>query len=69
MSPMAAAGWTHTLKRTGDRVTSIVWAMEIKPGEFAEFVFIGRNPKTGSETTRPSTPRTSTSSPPSTTPT
>ena len=49
ISPMAPAGWTHTLKRTGDRVTSIVWAMEIKPGEFAEFVFIGRNPKTGSE--------------------
>ena len=49
ISPMAPAGWTHTLKRTGDRVTAIVWAMEIKPGEFAEFVFIGRNPKTGSE--------------------
>ena len=48
ISPMAPAGWTHTLKRTGDRVTAIVWAMEIKPGEFAEFVFIGRNPKTGS---------------------
>lgn len=51
VSPMAPAGWTHTLKRTGDRVTAIVWAMEIKPGEFAEFVFIGRNPKTGSEIT------------------
>lgn len=49
ISPMAAVGVTHTLKRTGDRVTAIVWAMEIKPGEFAEFVFIGRNPKTGSE--------------------
>lgn len=48
ISPLAPAGWTHTLKRTADRVTSIVWAMEIKPGEFAEFVFIGRNPKTGS---------------------
>ena len=48
ISPLAPVGWTHTLKRTGDRVTAIVWAMEIKPGEFAEFVFIGRNPKTGS---------------------
>lgn len=48
ISPQASAGLTHTLKRTGDRVTAIVWAMEIKPGEFAEFGFIGRNPKTGS---------------------
>lgn len=47
ITPHAQMGWTHTLKRTGDRVTSIVWAMEIKPGEFAEFVFIGRNPKNG----------------------
>ena len=47
ISPLAPAGWTHTLKRTGDRVSAIVWAMEIKPGEFAEFVFMGRNPKTG----------------------
>ncbi len=47
ISPLAPAGWTHSLKRTGDRVSAIVWAMEIKPGEFAEFVFIGRNPKTG----------------------
>ncbi len=47
ISPLAPAGWTHTLKRTGERVSSIVWAMEVKPGEFAEFVFMGRNPKTG----------------------
>lgn len=49
ISPQASPGWKHTLNRAGDRVTSIVWAMEIKPGEFAEFGFIGRNPKTGSE--------------------
>ena len=47
ISPQASTGWTHTLKRTGDRVTSIVWTTDIKPGEFAEFGFIGRNPKTG----------------------
>lgn len=41
----APLGWKHTLKRTGDRVTSVVWEMEIKPGEFAEFGFYGRNPK------------------------
>jgi uncharacterized protein YcnI len=48
ISPQASPGWAHTLTRTGDRVTAIVWAMEIKPGEFAEFGFIGRNPKVGS---------------------
>ena len=48
ISPQASPGLTPTLKRTGDRVSSIVWAMEIKPGEFAEFGFIGRNPKVGS---------------------
>jgi uncharacterized protein YcnI len=47
VSPQASAGWAHALKRTGDRVTSIVWKTDIKPGEFAEFGFIGRNPKTG----------------------
>ena len=47
ISPQASTGWTHTLKRTGDRVTSIVWTTDIKPGEFAEFGFIGRNPKAG----------------------
>lgn len=48
ISPQASPGLTPTLKRTGDRVSAIVWAMEIKPGEFAEFGFIGRNPKVGS---------------------
>ena len=45
ISPLAPMGWTHELKRTGDKVTAIVWKMEIKPGEFAEFGFSGRNPK------------------------
>jgi uncharacterized protein YcnI len=45
ITPMAPMGWTHELKRTGDKVTAIVWKMEIKPAEFAEFVFSGRNPK------------------------
>jgi len=44
----APAGFTYELKRTGDRVISIVWTMQIKPGEFAEFPFMARNPK-GSE--------------------
>jgi uncharacterized protein YcnI len=40
----APAGFTYELKRSGDRVTSIVWTMQIKPGEFAEFPFMARNP-------------------------
>lgn len=39
------AGFTYELKRTGERVTGIVWSMQIKPGEFAEFSFVARNPK------------------------
>ncbi len=35
----------HELKRTGDRVTGISWSMNIKPGEFAEFSFVARNPR------------------------
>jgi uncharacterized protein YcnI len=39
------AGFNYELKRTGERVTGIVWSMQIKPGEFAEFSFVARNPK------------------------
>jgi uncharacterized protein YcnI len=42
----APAGFTYELKRTGDKVTAIVWSMTIKPGEFAEFPFMARNPST-----------------------
>jgi len=38
-------GWTYELKRTGDRITGISWNMNIKPGEFAEFSFVARNPR------------------------
>lgn len=43
----APGNFTYELKRTGERVTSIVWTQTIKPGEFAEFAFMARNPKTG----------------------
>ncbi len=39
------AGWTYELKRAGDRITGISWKMDIKPGEFAEFSFVARNPR------------------------
>lgn len=45
----APAGWTYDLKRDGDRIVAVTWTMEIKPGEFAEFAFLARNPKEGSQ--------------------
>ncbi len=45
----APNGFTYEVKRTGSRITSIVWTMTIKPGEFAEFAFMARNPKQGGE--------------------
>jgi uncharacterized protein YcnI len=47
----APAGFTYELKRTGERVTRIVWSMQIAPGEFAEFPFMARNPKDAGEIT------------------
>ena len=42
-------GYRYELKRTGPRITSIVWSTVIKPGEFMEFAFMARNPKTAGE--------------------
>jgi len=39
------AGWKYETKRANDRITSIVWTMNIPPGEFAEFAFVARNPR------------------------
>src|SRR5215213_7939949 len=39
------AGWKYELKKQGDRIVAITWNMEIKPGEFAEFAFVARNPR------------------------
>jgi uncharacterized protein YcnI len=41
----APTGYTYEAKRTGSKITSIVFTMTIKPGEFAEFAFMARNPK------------------------
>lgn len=43
----APAGFSYELKRNGDKVTAIIWSMNIAPGEFAEFAFMARNPSTG----------------------
>ena len=49
VSMAAPAGFTYELKRAGERVTGIVWSMQIAPGEFAEFAFMARNPKDAGE--------------------
>ncbi|MBI3210594.1 MAG: DUF1775 domain-containing protein [Candidatus Solibacter usitatus] len=38
-------GWTYELKRKDDRVVAITFQMNVKPGEFAEFSFVARNPR------------------------
>jgi uncharacterized protein YcnI len=39
-----ADGHRYELKKSGKRVVAIVWTRQIEPGEFAEFVFMARNP-------------------------
>lgn len=43
------AGWKYEVKRTGNRIVAITWTMDIKPGEFAEFGFVARNPRDKTE--------------------
>jgi uncharacterized protein YcnI len=45
----APAGWTYEVKRQEGRIIAIRWHMDIKPGEFAEFTFVARNPANKSE--------------------
>jgi uncharacterized protein YcnI len=43
------AGWTYEVKKKDDRIVGITWKMDIKPGEFAEFSFVARNPRDKTE--------------------
>lgn len=43
----APAGWTHEINRANDRIVSIVWKADVKPGEFIEVAFVARNPRSG----------------------
>ena len=43
------AGWKYEVKRQGERIVAITWQMDIKPGEFAEFAFVARNPRDKSQ--------------------
>ena len=42
-------GWTHEVKRADDRIVSIIWTADVKPGEFIEVAFVARNPRQGTE--------------------
>jgi uncharacterized protein YcnI len=46
---LALPGVTTDIAREGDRITSVTWKFDVPPGQFAEFVFLARNPKQGTE--------------------
>jgi uncharacterized protein YcnI len=35
----------YELRREGERIVAVTWKQDIKPGEYAEFVFFAGNPK------------------------
>lgn len=43
----APAGWKYEIKRADDRIVSIIWQADVKPGEFIEVAFVARNPRSG----------------------
>ena len=46
---VAGASGTYELKKTGDRVTAIVWKTSIPAGERGELNFVAQNPASGAE--------------------
>jgi uncharacterized protein YcnI len=48
-SVMAMPGVVAEVTRDGARITAITWKFEVPPGQFAEFVFLARNPPQGDE--------------------
>jgi uncharacterized protein YcnI len=46
---LAMPGVVADLARDGNRITAVTWKFEVPPGQFAEFVFMARNPKQGTE--------------------
>jgi uncharacterized protein YcnI len=43
----APSGWKYEVKRAEDRIVSVVWQVDVKPGEFVEVAFVARNPRGG----------------------
>ena len=48
VSVISVEGQSET-KRIGNRIVSIIWRMEIPPGQSQQFVFVARNPVSGQE--------------------
>jgi uncharacterized protein YcnI len=42
-------GWTYEVERADDRIVSMSWNVDVKPGEFIEVAFVARNPRQGAE--------------------
>lgn len=42
---LVGGNFTYDLRRDGDRIVAVTWKQDIKPGEYAEFVFFAVNPK------------------------
>ena len=42
---LVGGNFTYDLRREGDRIVAVTWKQDIKPGEYAEFVFFAVNPK------------------------
>ena len=48
-SVLAMPSVVADIVRDGNRITGVTWKFEVPPGQFAEFVFMARNPKSGTE--------------------
>lgn len=45
----APAGWKYEVTRRNDRIATIKWTMDVKPGEFVEVAFVALNPRDKTE--------------------
>jgi uncharacterized protein YcnI len=43
----APLGWKYEVRRKDDRIVSVVWQADVKPGEFIDVAFVARNPRSG----------------------
>jgi uncharacterized protein YcnI len=43
----APMGWKYAVTRKDDRIVSVVWQADVKPGEFIDVAFVARNPRSG----------------------
>ena len=42
---LVGGNFTYDLRRESDRIVAVTWKQDIKPAEYAEFVFFAVNPK------------------------